>query len=85
MLGDDDDAEGWPWWYIGILWFSGVSTVVSCAGCIAYFAYQWWAVRQAGSSKLLLFGSPRPVAAPAMEGETEHLRWRLTEMATTYV
>jgi len=39
--GDDDDDEGWPWWYIGILWFSGVSTVVSCGGCIAYFVYQW--------------------------------------------
>ena len=40
---------------------------------------RWWRRASISADGVRL---SRPVAAPTIEGETEHLRWRLNEMTT---
>jgi hypothetical protein len=82
--GDADDGLATLWLVVivvaGACFVGAAIALAAFFGLLDTLARRLWPWHQSSvSADGVRIG--RSVAVPAMEGETEHLRWRLTEMA----
>jgi hypothetical protein len=85
--GNDDADDGLATLWLVVIVVAGACFVGAAIALAAFFglldtvARRLWPRRRATASADGVWIG-RPVAVPAIEGETEHLRWRLNEMTT---